>query len=189
MSQKKTTVTNLIRKFNRLLNIKHHKRLSSTCTCLFRLYDNVNSICPEHFIIEENKIINLILETFIKKNIIYIHVSECNKIIYGEKIFRLLPLVIHVHHGDNGLFHLAERSSPIKLNNPRVAFANLLIINVIKCSGKKCFNYNRLLIPCKIIKFKYLIFINYKTDRPEKYIEKNDVIFIFKLANFINKKP
>lgn len=195
------SVTNLIRKLNLCLNIKaYDKKIPCTCICMFRLYNlnNIHKNCIVHNSNnEKNKVINLILDNFIHKNLIYIKTLYFENIIYNRKLIMMLPLIIHININKNNICHFHDKRIPIKLNNKLVLFTNLLILNFISCdynqnndNDEKCKNYNYLLSINKCLKFKYGIFINCKSKLLQNYIIKtlsnDNNIFILKLSKFLN---
>mgnify|MGYP004518728757 CR=1 FL=1 len=187
---KNLSVSNLIRKFNILLNTRNYQILPLSCNCIFRMCNNENGIgtnikneCPVH---KNNKFICMLLKKFAEKNLLYITTQYNERILYDKQLHMMLPLIINLHTDKFGICHFFNKKTPLKLNNIRVKFTNLLIFNLILCERKYCNNHNNLLKKFKIINFKYAIFINC-LKKPNKYIDKipNKSIFAFKLSKFI----
>lgn len=186
------SVTKLIRKLNNILNIEYYgKKLP--CMCMFRLYNqfriNSNSNNETCYCIHSNrktnKLVDVLLKSFLKKNILYINLIYYEKIIHDHKIYMMLPLIIHLHIDNNNNCHFHIKSIPLKLNNNLIKYTNLLILNFIPCDSKQCKNYNNLLEKTKIIQFEYAIFINYKTKKIQQFLQFDNV-FSLQLGKFLN---
>lgn len=191
MSAKTLSVSYLIRKFNILNNTERQHTYMGFCNCLFRMCNNVhgvtnvNNACPLHPD-ESSRFASLFLQRFIHKNIIYISVNFCEKILYDKQLHIMLPLVVHLHTNKEGVCHIFDKKTSLKLNNVCVKFTNLLIVNMILCNRRSCNNFNNALVKYKTIKFKYAIFINC-LKKPNKYMYKltNKLQFALQLEEFL----
>lgn len=173
---KSLTVSRLIRKFNIIQNVKQGEKFPIDCLCIFKLD---NTPCPVHK--EINELADKVLTNFIHKKIIYIDTMYIDKIIYNNRIRRLLPLVIHLHGTTDGRCHLFNKAISLKLNNTCIKFTNLLILNVIECRRRICCNYNKELHRSKTLDFKFAIFINCKSISLHDYTERLEVENRFKI--------
>lgn len=84
--KKHMNVSNLIRKFNIIINIRRDHRFSKSCPCMFRLYGNKDDIgdeqiCPVHRC-KDDYTSDTILKNFVHKNIVYINTMSYERILY-----------------------------------------------------------------------------------------------------------
>lgn len=180
VKNKTLSVSCLIRKMNCTIGVEGdvptHRKLSSLCTCMFRLCSTELKPCPLHPEANENTTIGRIMRNFIDaKRIQYITIENSMDLIQNLRIKILLPMVMYMRRHDDDFFHFVSLLPISRLNGMRAtAFTNLLIIDVTMCRRRclNCFNVNKLIGRDVVVEFGYMLIMNCnRKRRPQEYIE------------------
>lgn len=173
------SVSKLLQKVNNFLQIKRDESLSSECICMFRLYENSLAECKVHRNRSTCSLICNIINTFAYKKIIYVKTFNSIDIIYNQQIRFMLPFTLYVEQDIYGKYYLLNEILPKQLN---VHFLILNIIYSCKTYGYHNFVFN----DDNMIIFKYMLVVNCKLNKPQKYIQCKNEEFILYVGKMLS---